>query len=178
MHSGLSAHLNWLGQGAVRLRFGLSGSDTFWKLLAGRLVVEACLVEPGVLSDLVDWGSFWGIVAEEGQDQILEFDWEVSGVGLVEVEVVLASAKQVVEVLVGASLFKGEDSLDDDEQDYSEREQVDFGAGVLLSFLYFWGHVGESAAVALEVLDVFVASKAEVSHFQVQVVVDKDVFEL
>lgn len=178
VNCGLATHLDRLGQRRILSNFGLLLLDVLSQLLASLFHVEARLVEPGVLPDLVDGWSLRSIVREQSKDEVLELDGEISGVCLVEVEVVLVGGKQVVEVLVGASFLKGEYSLDDDEKDDSEREQVDFGAGVLFSFFDLGGHVGEGAPVALEVVDVLVASETEISNLQVQVIVDKDVLKL
>ena len=174
-----ATHFYRLGQRSFSSSgFRLLLVDLSGQYLASLLHIEARLVEPGVLSDLAYGGSLGSIVREQRNNQVLELDREVGGVSLVEVEVVLASRQQVVEVLVGASLLEREDSLHDDEEDDSEREQVDLGAVVGFSFLNLRGHVGKGTSVALEVVDVLVASKAEVSDFQVQVVVNEDVLKL
>jgi hypothetical protein len=174
-----ATHFHRLGQRSISnsllrlLLVDLSGQN-----LASLLHIEARLIEPRVLSDLADGRSLGSIVGEQRNNQILELDREVSGVGLVEVEVVLASRQQVVEVLIGASLLERENPLHDDEKDDSEREQVDLGAVVGFSFLNLRGHVGKGTSVALEVVYVLVASKAEVSDLQIQVVVNEDVLKL
>lgn len=145
---------------------------------AGGLHVETTLVEPWVLSDLADGWALGGVVGEQGQNEVLELVGEAGSVGLLEVEVDLASAEQVVEVFLGSSLLEGEDTLHDDEQNHGEGEHVDLSAVVLLSFLDFWCHVGEGAAVALEAVDVLVASEAEIGELEVKALVNEDILEL
>jgi len=148
------------------------------KTFAGGLHVEARLVQPGVLSDLADSWALGTVEAEQGHDEVLELARKVSGIGLVEVEIVLTSAKQVVEVFFSASFLEGEDALNDDEQNDSEAEHINLGAVVLFAFFDLGGHVGEGASVALEAVDVLVASETEVSKLKVELFIDKDVLEL
>jgi len=177
LDSGLTADLHWLGGGtAVLLR--LLGSEVVRELLAGGLHGEAGLVQPGVLSDLADAGALGTVVAEESEDQVLELSREAGGVRLLEVQISLTGGQQVVEVLLSAGLFEGEDALDDDEQNDAEGEEVDLLTIVGLAFLDLGGHVGEGAAVALEAVDVLVAGEAEVGEFEVHLLVDEDVLEL
>ena len=95
-----------------------------------------------------------------------------------EVKINLAGCKQVVEVLFSAGLLEGEDSLNDDEQNDTEAEQVDLLTIVGLAFLDFGSHVGEGSAVGLKAVDILVAGEAEVSELEVHLFVDKDVLEL
>jgi len=90
----------------------------------------------------------------------------------------LTGGQQVVEVFFSAGLLEGEDALDDDEQNDAEGEEVDLLTIVGLAFLDLGGHVGECAAVALEAVDVLVASEAKVSEFEVHLLVNENVFEL
>ena len=49
---------------------------------------------------------------------------------------------------------------------------------VLLSLFNLWGHVGHSASVGAQRVDLAEGREAEVSHFQIHVIVDKNVFQL
>ena len=178
LHGSFAADLNWLAHWASWVLLWLLGSELVQKFGAGSLHIEASLVQPWVLSDLANGWALGTIEGEERKDQVLELTREASCVGLVEVKVVLASAEQVVEVLFSSCFLEGEDALNDDEQNDSEGEHVNLSAVVLLSFFDFWGHVGKSAAVALEAVDVLVASEAEISKLEVKFVIDQDVFEL
>jgi hypothetical protein len=177
LDSGFTADLHGFGCGAVVLS-GLLGSEVGLQLLAGGLHREASLVQPGVLSDLADAGALGTVVAEERQDQVLELGWEAGSVGLLEVQLSLTGGQQVVEVFFGAGLLEGEDALDDDEQNDAKWEEVDLLTIVGLAFLDLGSHVGEGATVALEAVDVFEASKAKVSEFEVHLLVNEDVFKL
>jgi hypothetical protein len=99
-------------------------------------------------------------------------------VHLLEVGVDLSRQQQVVEVLLLAGFLEGENALDNDEEDDSDREEVDLGAFVDFSFLNLGSHVRHGATVRLEGIDALVAGKAEIGDFEVEVVVDQDVFEL
>jgi len=99
-------------------------------------------------------------------------------VDFLEVRVCLSSAEQVVEVLFSACLLEGEDALDYDEKDDSKREQINLGPFVDFSFFYLGSHVGHGSAVAFEAIYVLVAGEPEVSDFQVQFLINENVFEL
>lgn len=101
----------------------------------------------------------------------------MSCVGLVEVEIVLTSAEQVVEVFFGAGLLEWEDALHDYEQNDSEAEHVNLGAIILLALLDLGSHVGEGTSVALEAVDVLVAGESKVSKLEVELVVHQDVLK-
>ena len=129
-------------------------------------------------SDLFDVGAKVAVIAEELEDEVLEFITQTSAVDLLEVSVVLVREKQVVEVFLLAGLFEGEDALHDNEKDDSDWEHVDILTLVRLALLDFGSHVGHGAAVAIELVDVFVACKTEVGQFEVQLVVNENIFEL
>jgi len=71
-------------------------------------------------SDLFDVGAKVAVIAEELEDEVLEFITQTSAVDLLEVSVVLVREKQVVEVFLLAGLFEGEDALHDNEKDDSD----------------------------------------------------------
>ena len=128
-------------------------------------------------SDLIECGASIAIEGKHLKDEVLEVVAKVSAVHLLEVGVILALEDQVVEVLFLAGLLEWEDALDDDEEDDSDGEHVDLGAGVLLALLDFWCHVGHSATVRLQSVNVLVAGEAKVSQLEVEVVIDKDVLK-
>lgn len=67
--------------------------------------------------DLVDcWTRLW-VVWEEIDDEVLKCSTHCISVDFLEVEFVLASEDQVIEVLFLPSFFEGENSLHYDEQD-------------------------------------------------------------
>jgi len=68
-------------------------------------------------SDLFDIGAKVAVIAEELEDEVLEFITQTSAVDLLEVSVVLVREKQVVEVFLLAGLLEGEDALHDNEKD-------------------------------------------------------------
>jgi len=68
-------------------------------------------------SDLFDVGAKVAVIAEELEDEVLEFITQTSAVDLLEVSVVLVREKQVVEVFLLAGLLEGEDALHDNEKD-------------------------------------------------------------
>lgn len=90
----------------------------------------------------------------------------------------MASQEQVVEILFLAGFFEGENALDDDEDDNTDREEVDLSAVVDFAFLNFGSHVGHGSAVAPQLVNALVASKAEVGDFEVELIVDENVLEL
>ena len=174
LHRLRHGHVGVLVRDRAALLLGHLGEQ----LVAGLFKVKAGFVEPGVAAQLVDGGPFICVVAEEREDEVLKFSREAFAVDLLEVVVVLATHDQVVEVLFSARLLEGEDALHDDKQDHAHREQVDLGALVGLALLDLRGHVGHGAAVRLEAVDVLVAGEAEVGDFDVELVIDEDVFEL
>ena len=101
----------------------------------------------------------------------------MSTIDFLEVQVVLTSHEQVVEVLFFARFLEGEDAMHNDEEDHSEGEHVDLSAVVGAAFLDFWSHVGQSTSVALQLVDRLVGGEAEVSNFHVQVRVNQDVLQ-
>lgn len=94
-----------------------------------------------------------------------------------EVEVVLASQKQVVEVLGGAGLLEGENAMHNDKKYNAEGEHVDLLALVGLALLDLGSHVCEGASEALEIVNQLVGCISEVHEFKVEVGVDEDVLE-
>jgi len=66
---------------------------------------------------LFDVGAKVAVIAEELEDEVLEFITQTSAVDLLEVSVVLVREKQVVEVFLLAGLLEGEDALHDNEKD-------------------------------------------------------------
>jgi len=128
-------------------------------------------------SDLIECDASIAIEGKEAEDEVLEVVTEVCAIHLLEVSVVLALHYQVVEELFLAGLLEGEDALDNDEEDDSDGEHVDLGAGVLLALLDFWCHVGHSATVRLQGVNVLVAGEAEVCKLEVEVVIDEDVLK-
>ena len=177
------------GRGALDLdRFchGLSAGDLgislllcerLEKLHAGCLVIECAGLHPWVISDGIDLRSGVALIGEKLEDQVLELLAQSAAVHLLEVGVGLPLEDQVVEVFFLAGLFEWENALHNDEKDDSDREHVDVSALVLLALLDLGCHVGHSATVGLESVDVLVAGEAEVGQLEVQVVIDENVLE-
>jgi len=90
----------------------------------------------------------------------------------------LSGHQQIVKVLLLLGLFEWEDSLNDNEDYDSDGEQVNLSAVVSLSHLDLRGHVGHRASVAFQLVDGLVASEAKICYFQVQIVVNENVFKL
>lgn len=84
--------------------------------------VKSSFVKERVFSDLLKSGSFVAVELEESENKVLEFSRQASAVNLLEVKVGLASQEEVVEVLVAAGFFEGEDALNDNEKDNSHGE--------------------------------------------------------
>ena len=163
--------------GLLGLR-GLLPRQRLQKLRSCRLEVKSCRLHPGVCADLVDLGSHVAIVAEKLEDEVLELPAEPRAVDFLEVGVMLALQEQVIEVFLLASLLEWEDALHDNEEDDANGEHVDILSLVCLALLDLWCHVGHGAAVAVQRVDVLVAGEAKISQFQVQLIVDQDVFKL
>ena len=66
---------------------------------------------------MFDVGAKVAVIAEELEDEVLEFITQTSAVDLLEVSVVLVREKQVVEVFLLAGLLEREDALHDNEKD-------------------------------------------------------------
>jgi len=147
-------------------------------LCADCLLVEAGLVEPGVCLELVDSVAVAAVVAEELEDHVLEVSAEALAIDLLEVGFDLTGQEQVVEVLLFARLLEWEDALYDNEDDDTDREEIYLGAIVGLALLDLRCHVGHGASVALELVNAFVASKAEVGNLEVELIVYENVLEL
>jgi hypothetical protein len=86
-----------------------------------------------------------------------------------EVEIVLASHQQVVEVLGGACLLEGENAMHHDEKDNAEGEHVDLLALVGLALLDLGSHVGEGASETLETVNQLVGCITEVHELKIEV---------
>lgn len=165
VHGGRSPNLDRLAGWLCLLASCLLRGERLEEAVTRGLEIECVRVHPGVSADLLDCGPLFSVVAEEAEDQVLEVVAEVGSIHLLEVGVNLAVEKEFVEVFFFASLFKGEDALDNDEEDDSDGEHVDFGALVLLALLDLGSHVGHGAAVRLESIDVLVTGEAEVGNF-------------
>jgi len=144
----------------------------------GSLHVEAGLVQPRVSLELIHCVAVLAVVREELEDHVLEVGAEAGAVHLLEVGLDLTGQEQVVEVLFFAGLFEWEDALHDDEDNDTDGEKIDLGAVVGLALLDLGSHVGHGATVGLELVDAFVASKAEVSDLQVELFINENVLEL
>ena len=90
----------------------------------------------------------------------------------------LVLQKQVVEVFFLASLLEWENALHNDEENDSDGEHVNILSLVGLALLNLGSHVGHGATVRVERVDVLIAGEAEVGEFQVELVIDEDVFKL
>jgi len=90
----------------------------------------------------------------------------------------LPGHEQVVKVLFLTSLLERENAVHNDEENDCEGEHVDLSTVVSFALLDFWCHVGQGAAVALELVDGLVSGKAEVRNLHVQVRVQQNVLEL
>jgi len=128
--------------------------------------------------ELVHGVAVLAVVREELEDHVLEVGGQAGAVYLLEVGLDLTGQEQVVEVLLFARLLEGEDALDDDKDDYADGEEVDLGAVVGFALLDLGCHVGHGATVGLELINAFVASKAEVSNLQVELFIYENVLEL
>lgn len=142
------------------------------------LIVEVGLVKPRVCLELFDCVAIGAVVAKELEDHVFEVGGETGAIDLLEVSFDLARQKQVVEVLFFAGLLEGEDALHDDEDDDSDREEVNLGAVVGLAFLDFGGHVGHGTSVAFKLVDALVACETEVGNFEIELIVDQNILEL
>lgn len=114
VHS-LRAGFGLRGLGLLLHRVLLLLLDRVKELLARLLEVEARLLQPGVRPNLVHARALLGVVAEQGQNEVLELRGQVLTIDFLEVELRLASHEQVVEVLLLARLFEGEYSVDNNK---------------------------------------------------------------
>jgi len=86
-------------------------------------------------------------------------------------------AEKVVEVFVFFGLFERENSLNNNEKNDSGGENIDFSAVILFAFLDLWCHVGHGATIGLQPVDFLVGCEAEISDFQVHLVIDEDILK-
>ena len=89
----------------------------------------------------------------------------------------LTRSDEVIEILVSACFLERENTLHDDKKHHSEWEQVHLLPTVRSAFFDLRSHVGECSSKALEVVDVLIAGKTEVSDFKIEVVVYQDVLK-
>lgn len=172
---GAAFDLDGLGHGLVLTFISTAGSRSLThaflyfglERLARRFEVKVGGVEPRVRSQLLDGGASVTLVREEAQDKLLKILAERQTVHLREVEFVLLRNQQIVEVLLGASFLKGENTLHQDKQNHPEREQVCLRPAVDAALLNFRRHVGHGAAVAPEAVILFPAGEPEVCNFKV-----------
>lgn len=87
------------------------------------------------------------IVAEKTSNEVLEVSGQSITVYLLKVSVNFTSDQQVVEELFLASLLEREDALNDNEQNYCHREEVDLSAVVFLALFDFRSHVSHGSTV-------------------------------
>ena len=114
--SGVSVSLSW---GGVDCGFFVS---LFLELLLNCLSLELdreWLSHPRMIFDLFNSWSLLTIVVKDFKDEVLEVVREVLASNLLPVVLELASVDQIVEVFVFLGLLEWEDSLDDNEEDYT-----------------------------------------------------------
>jgi hypothetical protein len=97
---------------------------------------------------------------------------------LLPVLIKLSVDDKVVEIFVFLSFLKWENTLDDNEKDDTSREHIDLLSVVGLALLDFWSHIGHGTSVGLKLVDFLVSGKAEISNFEVHIVVNQNVLEL
>jgi len=99
-------------------------------------------------------------------------------IDFLEVGCYLSSHQEVIEVFLLTSFLEGEDSLDNDEQNDAHGEQVHLSTVIGLALLDFGSHVGHCTSVRLEVINALVARKPEIGDLQIEVIINKNVFQL
>jgi len=67
--------------------------------------------------------------------------------------------------------------LHNNEKNDTCREDIDLSAIVLFSFFYFWCHVSHCSSVGLQFVDLFVCGEAEIGYFEVDLVINEDIFK-
>ena len=72
-----------------------------------------------MLSYLLNRRALVTIIRKQAQYQVLELRAKTVAIHFSKIEIDLSSEKEVIEVLFFACLFKGEDALDNDEQNYA-----------------------------------------------------------
>lgn len=135
------------------------------------------LLHPWVVPNLLDGWSFLALIAEASEDQVLELFREALSTDFLPVVFVLSGKEEVVEVFVLFGLLEWENTLNDNEEDDSGRENVDLFSIIDFALLDFRSHVGHRASVGLELVDLLVSGEPEVSNFQIELIIDEDVLK-
>lgn len=115
-------------------------------------------------------------MAKHPKDEVLELIWEILATCLLPVLLKLASQKQIVKVLIFFGFLERENALNNNEEDDSGWEHIDLSSIVGLAFFDLGCHVGHCASVRLEFVDSLVGCKTKVSDFQIQLIINEDVF--
>jgi len=87
------------------------------------------------------------VLAKHADAQVLEVLRAIGAADLAPVFCEVSFLHHVVEVLVWLGFSEGENSLDENEEDHSSRENVDFSAIVALPLLDLWCHVRLSSEI-------------------------------
>jgi len=122
--------------------------------------------------ELVDSWSLATIVGEHFQDEVFELLRKAVATNLLPVSVKLIVQDQIVEVLIFLRLLEWEDSLNDNEKNDTGRKNVDLPTIILFSFFDLGSHVSHCSSVGLQLVDLFVCGKSEISHLEVDLVIN------
>ena len=88
-----------------------------------------------------------------------------------------AIQEQIVKVFLSAGLLEWEDALHDNKEDDTKGEQVNLRPLVLLALLDLRRHIRHCSSIRFQCVDVLVAGEAKVSHLQVELLVNQNVFQ-
>lgn len=97
---------------------------------------------------------------------------------LLEVLLLFTAQYEVIEIFVLSRFLEGKDASHDDEEYDASGEDVSLTAIVELAELDLGRHVRHGAAVRLQGFDALVGGEAEISEFDVHVLVEQYVFDL
>jgi len=142
---------------------GCLGQGLLQQCFASTLHVH-WLIHPGMCANISYCRSLAGVVTEHWQDEVFELGWQVLTVDFLPVLLDLACAEKVIEILFSTSFLEWENALNNNEKDNTHWENIDLSTIILLSLLDLRSHVGHGTSVRAKLVDVLVASEAEVSY--------------
>ena len=85
--------------------------------------------------------------------------------------------EQSVKVFLPAGLFKWEDALHDNKEDDTQGEQVNLSPLVGFALLDLRRHICHRASIRFQCVNALVTGEAKVSHFEIELLVDQNVFQ-
>jgi len=138
----------------------LSYQETSDIFFVDELLVEFCIFY------LFEGRPFLWVVAKHFHTQVLEVLWARSAVDFAPVLCEVAFLHQAVEIFIFFSFSEWENSLNQNEEDDSSWENIDFCTIISFPRLNLWGHIRLSSEILTKSIEFF-RSKTKINNFDV-----------